>query len=98
MRHSSAARTWRTWILIASALVCAAGCGRPRLTDPAYPAYRGVVTLSEARWAVVDGRLYLLEGTWEAEEELTVEDLNYNFKAGALLTPGFVGELLEGKP
>jgi len=94
----NAARTWPIWILIASGLVCAAGCGRIPLADPAYPSYRGVVTLSEARWAIVDGRLYLLEGVWEAEEELTIEDLNYNFKAGALLTPGFVGELLEGGP
>jgi len=76
------------WILTTLALGCASGCGG------SFPSDRGVITFENAKWAMVDGRLYLLEATFAPESKLTTEDIAYLFRRGVILTPGFAAELM----
>jgi hypothetical protein len=49
----------------------------------------------DAVWAEVDGWLVLRSARWRAEKEMTVEDVRYNFRRGAVLTPGFLAAILD---
>jgi len=83
------------WILIASGLVCASGC----VTEPVdrtFPAYQGVISLTDASWDIdADGNLRLVDGHFQAEDGLTLDDINYNWRNAYLLTPGFVDALMK---
>jgi len=39
--------------------------------------------------------LILVGATWETEKGMTLEDVRYNFRRGAVLTPGFAAEILQ---
>ena len=93
MRKRDATRLLKTLILTMLVLACAAGCVNKR----PYAASRSVLTFEDAVWAEVDGELYLVSARFKAEKELTLEDIGYNFRRGAVLTPGFLAELMQAE-
>ena len=86
-------------IMILTVLVatCGSGCGgRP------YAAYKGVGVFTDAVWAKdATGQWHLAEARWQFEKNLTDEDIQYQFREGRVLTPGWLEEILnrleEGK-
>jgi hypothetical protein len=40
-------------------------------------------------------RIVLLSATWRPEKGLTIEDVQYLFRGGIVLTPGFGAKVLE---
>jgi len=84
-----------TALALVSALLGASGCVKTTV-DRTYPSYQGVLTLTNATWATTaDGRLVLVSGAFQAEEGLSLEDIQYNFRNAYVLTPGFVEQLME---
>ena len=81
------------WILIASAIGFAIGCNAA--SKRPYAASEAVLTFENAQWIEVGGKLYLLSADWKMEKEMNMEDLRYNFRRGAVLTPGFLAKILD---
>lgn len=69
-------------------VACASGCGGSFASD------EGVITFKNAKWAMVDGHLYLLSADFLPESKLTMEGIGYEFRQGVILTPGFAAELM----
>ena len=92
MKKQSGRRLLKILIPMMLALVCATGCAeRP------YAASRAVLTFEDAVWVEVNDEFCLLSATFEAEKGLTLEDMQYNFRRGAVLTPGFLAELMKAE-
>lgn len=72
------------------AVVCATGC----IGGGSFPAGRGVITFQNAKWAMVDGNLYLLSADFSPESKLTMKAIEYEFESGVIVTPGFAAELM----
>ena len=80
------------WILIASAIGFAAGCGAKR----PYASAEAVLTFEDGEWAqAADGSLVLISARWRTEKEMNLEDVRYNYREGAVLTPGFLAAILD---
>ena len=91
MRKRSGTTRLIVLILTTLAVVCATGCGG------SFPSYRGVITFENAKWAFVDGHLYLLSADFLPESKLTEADVTYLFGRGVILTPGFAAELMQAE-
>ena len=99
MRKTTRTTRLTTWILIASALAFAAGCGggakRP------WSGEESVLTFTDAVWVELaptrtgERRIVLVSATWRPEKGLTIEDVQYLFRGGIVLTPGFGAKVLE---
>ena len=79
-------------ILMLLATAYAVGCIENKRP---YAANQSVLTFEDAEWVELDGRLILVGATWKTEKGMTLEDVRYNFRRGAVLTPGFAAEILQ---
>jgi len=92
MRRTKRTNLLPILILTLLATAYAVGCiGNKR----PYAASQSVLTFEGAEWVELDGRLILVGATWETEKGMTLEDVRYNFRRGAVLTPGFAAEILQ---
>jgi len=82
------------WTLMLSATVFAGACAGTASKRP-YAASEAVLVFEDAVWAEEGGRLTLKSARWRAEKEMTIEDVRYNFRRGAVLTPGFLAAILD---
>jgi hypothetical protein len=81
--------------LMSSVIAFAAGCAGTASNKRPYAASEAVLVFEDAVWAEEGGRLVLKSARWRAEKEMTVEDVRYNFRRGAVLTPGFLAAILD---
>lgn len=98
MRATRRTRRLTTWILILSVLAFAAGCGGGKRP---WSGEESVLTFEDALWIELpptmtgERRIVLLSATWRPEKGLTIEDVQYLFRGGIVLTPGFGAKVLE---
>lgn len=92
MRATKRTRRLTTWILIGSVLAFAAGCGGAKRP---WSGEQSVLTFRDAVWVQAGDELVLLRATWRAEKGLTIEDVQYLYRGGIVLTPGFGARVLE---
>ena len=105
MRKTRRTTRLTTWILIASALAFAAGCGGAKRP---WSGEESVLTFEDAVWVELaptrtgERRIVLVSATWRPEKGLTIEDVQYIFRGGIVLPPGFGAKILktfeEAKP
>ena len=91
-RKTRRTRLLTIWTLTALALVCVAGCGGGKRP---WSGEDSVLTFKDAVWVQVGDEFVLLRATWRVEKGLTLEDLEYLFRGGIVLTPGFGAEVLQ---